>query len=301
MAPTSSRRSGHSRKALYSRFTSYVFAASGALIGAVLLGISIWRPDFASGARGTASDIVEPAGQTTAAMRSGSGGIRDTIAAYFRAGSQNAALREEVELNRIRMAEADAQAQENTRLRALLNLAEQDGEPVAITTLTGSTASSARRFAYIGAGRDDGVAIGMPVRTPRGVIGRILEVSSSTARVLLLTDSESVLPVRRATDDLVAFAQGRGDGLLRIRLINLGINPLEPGDVFVTSGAGGYYRPGVAVAVLTETRPDGGLARLIADPAASHFVRVEPIWQPQQVEAGSQSPNQALIEPGETP
>lgn len=297
MAPPSSRRSGHSRRAQYSLFTSYLVAAIGALIGAVLLGISLWQPSAFSGLRGVASDAVEPAGQATSAVRSGSGSIIGTITAYFRAGSQNAALRQELELARIRLAEAEATEQENLRLKGLLGLSEMETAPVAVTTITGSTAASARRFAYIGAGRRQGVKVGMPVRSARGVMGRVLETGSSTSRVMLLTDSESVLPVRRASDDLVAFAEGRGDGLLRIRLINLGINPLEPGDVFVTSGAGGYYRPGAAVAILTETRPDGGLARLVADPAASEYVSIEPIWQPEQVEASRQSADEALSEP----
>lgn len=297
MAPTSSRRTGHSRRAQYSLFTSYLVAAIGALVGAILLGISLWHPAAFSGLRGAASDAAEPAGQASAAARSGSGGVVDSITGYFRAGSQNARLRQELEIARIRLKEADAVRQENERLKVLFELNETDGEPVAVTSITGSTASSTRRFAYIGAGARDGVASGMPVRSDRGVVGRVLETAGRTSRVMLLTDSESVLPVRRSSDDLVAFAEGRGDGLLRIRLINLGINPLEPGDVFVTSGAGGYYRPGVAVAILTETRPDGGLARMIADPAASDYVRIEPIWQPQQVEAAQQSPDQPLSEP----
>ncbi|NQX95333.1 MAG: rod shape-determining protein MreC, partial [Erythrobacter sp.] len=141
----------------------------------------------------------------------------------------------------------------------------------------------------------DGVEVGMPVRSARGVVGRILEVARGSSRVLLLTDSESVLPVRRATDNTVAFAEGRGDGFLRIRLINLGLNPLEEGDVLVTSGAGGYYRPGVAVAVITELTPDGGIARLMADPSATDFVSVEPIYQPAAVETG-QTPQEERIE-----
>ncbi|WP_201292807.1 rod shape-determining protein MreC, partial [Cellulomonas citrea] len=79
--------------------------------------------------------------------------------------------------------------------------------------------------------------------------------------------------------------EGRGDSLVRIRLINLGINPLEPGDLFVTSGAGGYYRPGVAVAILTEKTDDGGLARIVSDPAATDFVAIEPIFEPDAVVA----------------
>ena len=123
----------------------------------------------------------------------------------------------------------------------------------------------------------------MPVVSPRGVVGRILETGRNSSRVLLLLDSESVLPVRRSYDQLVAFAEGRGDSLLRIRLINLGINPLKVGDLFVTSGAGGYYRPGTAVAILTAKTDDGGVARIVSDPAATDFVAVMPIFEPDAV------------------
>ena len=83
---------------------------------------------------------------------------------------------------------------------------------------------------------------------------------------------------------------------MRIRLINLGLNPLEVGDVFVTSGAGGYYRPGVAVAVLSEITPDGGIAQLIAEPAATNYVSVEPIYEPQAVEAAGVRERDELTE-----
>ena len=289
MSPPLSRRSGHSRKAQYSLFTGYVMAALGAVIGAVLLGISLFYPTTFNGLRGPAADAVEPVGQATATARSGSGNLFDSIGGYLRAGSQNAKLKEEVQLARIRLAEAEAVKQENARLKSLLGLKDNEIEPVAVARLVGSTSTSARRFAYLGAGRDRGVAVGMPVRSPRGVVGRILEVASSSSRVLLITDSESVIPVRRAKDETVAFAEGRGDGLLRIRLINLGINPIEKGDLFVTSGAGGYYRPGVAVGIITEVTADGGIARMVADPAAADFVSVEPIWQPEAV-ASSATP-----------
>lgn len=285
MASSSSRRTGHSRRAQYSIFTGYVIAGLCALIGAILLGVSLWQPTAFNGFRGAARDVVEPAGKATAVTRSTRIGIYDTITGYFSAGSKNAALKEELELARIRLAEAQSVEQENNRLRALLGLQETEVEPVAVSRLVGSTASSARRFAYVGAGRDRGVEPGMPVRSGKGVIGRVLETSASNARVLLLTDSESVLPVRLAKDDTVAFAQGRGDGLLNIKLINLGINPIEEGDVFITSGTGGYYRPGVAVAIATEVTSDGAVARVVANPAEADFVSIEPIWQEEAVKS----------------
>ncbi len=289
MAPPSSRRAGFSKKAQYSAFTGYLLAAAGAVLGLALLALSLWQPTTFGPLRGAAQDAVAPVGETSASVRSGSNSAWETITAYWNAGRQNAALREEMEIARIRLAEAEALAAENRRLKALLALATGEIEPVATARLIGSSASSSRRFAYLGVGRVDGVRVGMPVRSARGVVGRVLEVARGSSRVLLLTDTESVLPVRSARDDVAAFAEGRGDGFLRVRLINLGINPLEVGDVLLTSGVGGYFRPGVAVGIISELTPDGGLARLMADPSATDFVSVEPIFEAVAVEA-AQSP-----------
>jgi rod shape-determining protein MreC len=285
MAPPSSRRSGFSKKAQFSLFAGYLLAGAGALLGLGLLMLSLWQPAAFAPLRGVATDAVAPAGNATATVRSGQQSLFGGIAGYFRAGSQNAALREEMELARIRLAEAEAIKTENRRLKALLGLGDKEVKPVAVARLVGSTATSGRRFAYLGAGRGSGVASGMPVISERGVIGRVLETGRNSARVLLLTDSESVLPVRRAKGDVVAFAEGRGDGMLRVRLVNLGINPLKVGDLMVTSGAGGYYRPGVAVAIITKITPDGGIARLVAEPSATGFVAVEPVYEPEAVAA----------------
>lgn len=281
MAPSGSRRLGYSRRAQYNLFTGYIVAAAGVLIGAVLLILSFVQPHLFGPMRGAAQDAVAPATHAAAEVRTGSKSLWDSISGYYRAGSKNAALKREMELARIRLAEARAVKAENLRLKGLLGLREAKQPQVAVARLVSSTATSTRRFAYLGAGTMDGVRVGMPVRSARGVVGRVLESGTGSARVLLLTDPESVVPVRRAGDEVVAFAEGRGDSLLRIKLINLGLNPLRKGDIFVTSGAGGYYPPGIAVAIVTQLTADGGLARIISDPAATDFVAVEPIFQPR--------------------
>lgn len=296
MASPKSRRSGFSKKQQYSVFTGYLLATLGAVIGLALLAISLWQPSIMQPLRGAATTAASPAGEVTASARARNNSIWDTVSGFWRAGSQNAALRKEVEIARIRLAEAQSIEAENDRLKALLGLNNQESPPIATTRLVASSSSSVRRFAYIGVGQSDGVKIGMPVHSERGVIGRVLETSLASSRVLLLTDTESVLPVRRASDQTVAFAEGRGDGLLRIRLINLGLNPLAVGDVFVTSGAGGYYRPGVAVAVLSEITPDGGIAQLIAEPSATNYVSVVPIYEPLAVEAAGVRERDELTE-----
>jgi len=283
MALPASRRSGDNKRARLGVFTGYLVAGLGALLGAALLIVSLVRPETFAGLRSMAADLASPTGEVGAAGRAGSQNVFEAIAGYYRAGSRNAELQREVRIARVKLAEAQALERENARLKAVLNLAAGETEPVAVARLIGSTSSSARRFAYISAGRNDGVRPGMPVSSPLGLIGRVLEVGRRSSRVLLLTDSESMVPVRRATDDVVAFAEGRSDGSLRLRLINLGINPIKPGDVFVTSGAGGLFRPGIAVALATQITKDGAIAQLLSNPAATDVVLVEPIWQPAAI------------------
>jgi rod shape-determining protein MreC len=279
MAPPSNRRSGHSKRAQYTNFIGYVAAIGGALVGGVLLLVSTSDATAFSGLRGIAADAAAPASKVTAAGRTQSQGFFAALSGYFLAGSENARLRREVAEARVRLAEAKALEDENRRLKALLGLNETDPKPVAIARLIGSTSSSTRRFAILGAGSSQGVEVGMPVRSPLGLVGRVLESGSAASRVLLITDSESVVPVKRASDGVPAFANGRGDGTIQLRLISLGINPLKKGDAFVTSGSGGLYRPGTAVAVVVSLTPDGAIAQPLSDPGTTEFVAVEPRWE----------------------
>jgi len=276
MAPPNARRTGFSKRAQYGTFFGYIAALAGAGLGALVLVVSLLNPGAFSGLRGLAADAVAPAGRIAAAGRAGSQSIAADAWGYFTRGTRVAAMERELEVARVQRAEAQGVADENRRLKALLGLADADPRPIAFARLINSTASSPRRYATLSAGRDKGLATGMPVRSPAGVIGRVLEVSNSTSRILLITDPESLLPVMRGRDGVPAFAQGRGDGTLQLRLINLGLNPLKPGDVFVTSGSGGLYAPGMAVAVVVSLTRDGAIARVLSDPTQSAFVAVYP-------------------------
>ena len=302
MAPPANRRSGFSRRAQYGTFIGYVAGVIGASIGAGLLlfagsdHAALSDHTALSSLRGVAADATRAPARITAETRAAGSTLFEILGGYFTAGAENARLRREVALARVRLAEQAALEQENHRLKAALGLAGglaggQSGGPAAGTSgsagrtvasawLISSSASSTRRYAVISAGSRDGVRVGMPVRTPLGLVGRVLEAGAHTARVLLVTDSESVVPVRRARDGVPAFASGRPDGGLQLRLISLGINPLKIGDAFVTSGSGGLYWPGTPMAVVTALTHDGAIARVLSDPAASEVVTVQPEWNP---------------------
>jgi rod shape-determining protein MreC len=292
MAPTPNRRPGYSRRAQYSNFFRYVAGALGAMLGALLLFLAIVSPGAFAWLRSLGSDAAAPVARPVAGARAAGHGAFDEVSAYFRAASQNAELRRELAAARTALIEGQAIAEENRRLKGLLGLAEAGERPVTYARLIASSAASTRRFATLDAGSNDGVAVGMPVRAPSGLIGRVLETGRETSRVLLVTDGESVVPVRRASDGLPGFAQGSAAGHVQIRLISLGINPLRPGDVFVTSGSGGLYRPNTPLAVVERLTRDGAVGRVLSDPATSDYVAVERAWSPAAAPgaAGSGSP-----------
>lgn len=281
------RRPGHNRRAQYGTFFGYLTALGGAGIGALLLFVSTNDSATFSGARNVAGDGVAPASHVAAKGRTESQSLMAVIGGYFTRGSRVALLEREVAESRVQLAEQAALKEENARLRATLGLTQAEPKPVAVARLLGSTSSSTRRFATLGAGAKHGVKPGMVVRSPLGIVGRVLEVGSATSRVLLITDNESTVPVRRATDGVQAYATGRGDGTLQIKLAVSGVNPFKKGDAIVTSGSGGLFRPGEAVAVVLSLTVDGAIARPLSDPGMTEFVVVEPIYDEALADAVS--------------
>jgi len=284
MAPPRKRRPGFSRKAQLQIFTGYLLAFTGAFAGLLLLALSYFDPAAFSAVRSVAAEATAPPARFFTWVRTGAQSGWYEVAAYIDAGSKNAALEREVERNRVRLIEARALKQENRELRRLLGLIKQEGRPVATARLINSSASSSRRFATLDVGSRQGVQRGQPVRAQRGLIGRVLETGPNTSRVLLLSDAENVVPVRRARDGTVAFSQGRGDGRVDIKLIDIGINPFKVGDVMVTSGNGGIYPPNVPVAIIEKLTNDGAIGKLLANPAGTDFVIVQEMYEPELVD-----------------
>ncbi len=275
MARPPSRRPGQNRKAQYGLFASYVVAMSGAAVGLLMVIVAIFDPTGFAAVRSGMAEITRPLSLGMKQMVSGVGTIDERIAAYFLAGSQNVALRRQVDADRNRIIEAKGIAQENLRLKKLLKLVEEDGNEVLTARLISSSASSIRRFARLNAGRSQGAIPGMPVRAPEGLIGRIYTASPNTAEVLLLTDSNNIVPVRRASDNIPAISTGAGDGSVEIRALSAGRNPFKPGDLIVTSGIGGIYQPNIPVAVIVRIQGETAVGAPLANPAKVEAVIVE--------------------------
>ena len=295
MAPPKHRRPGFSRKAQYGLFVTYVVAIAGTIVAALLLAISVADPAGFSALRAAGAEITAPVARMFSNVRRSAQNMNATAAAYINAGSQNAALQKQAEASRKKLIEAQALRVENARLRGLLKLSEDGESQVAVGRLISSTASSTRRVATLSIGRNFGVERAQPVRGPSGLIGRVIETGPTTARILLVTDAENLVPVMRVSDGLPAFSAGLGNGTVLIKPLNLGESPFKVGDVIVTSGNGGLYPPNIPFARVIKKTSDGALAIPYADPGNTPYAVV---IRPYQGEA--RAAQQAVAPDGET-
>jgi rod shape-determining protein MreC len=71
----------------------------------------------------------------------------------------------------------------------------------------GRDTSPAIRSIIIDKGADDGVRVGMPVESARGLVGRVYRTTDRSAQVALITDNTSAVPAR--------LGNSRATGLLR--------------------------------------------------------------------------------------
>ncbi len=280
-------RPGWSRRAQYGLFFGFIAAIAGLVIGLIMLALSLLAPKSYDYVRGAALDLTAPATAALSEVRVTAHGLVSGAGNYWNAIDQNARLKAERAKMLQRMVEAKAIVQENRQLKAALNLRERSRGSVAVGRIVGSSFTSPRRFAILAAGTRDGVGDGMPVRAAEGLIGRIVNAGRLASRVLLITDRSNIVPARMLRTGMPVISQGRGDGTVDLRPLEVGRNPFKRGDIVVTSGTGGLYPPLVPVARVVKLDDDGAIAVPLADPSRISFAMVEAPYEPEALAAAA--------------
>jgi rod shape-determining protein MreC len=278
-------RPGWSRRAQYGLFFSFLAVIGGILIGLFLLALSLVAPKTFAGIRGAALDITGPVASALHEVTATAAGLVSGAGNYWDAVHQNAELKRERRAMLQRMVEAKAIVQENRQLKATLQLRERTESAVAVGRVVGSSFNSLRRYAILSVGRRDGVRVGMPVRSPDGLVGRVVDAGMLASRVLLVSDRANIVPARLLRSGIPVISQGRGDGTIDVRPLEVGRNPFKRGDIIITSGTGGLYPPLVPIARVVKLDDDGAVALPLADPSITSFAVVQPAYEPAAVAA----------------
>lgn len=257
------RLSIHVRQAL-SRLTLPALIA--AAFGMMLLG----KADILLAERGRMglADALAPLFAAVAEPVAGVRAMGRDLRALGSLRAENARLREENDRLRRWHAVATALDAENAALKAHLRWTPDPAPSWVTAPVVADAGGVYARSVLLSAGPNHQLAKGQIALDDRGLVGRIIELGARSARVLLLTDLNSRVPVTLEGSRARAILVGANTARPRLMHWPDGTSPVE-GERVVTSAEAGAFPAGLPVGVVRisaagvpEVEPDARLDRL---------------------------------------
>ena len=187
------------------------------------------------------------------------------VGTLWSAHSENQRLKADLEGLRGRLVQLQESSQENDRLKGLLEFRDAGIFPLGSTFVTarviGKSPTKWQEWVLIDKGSADGVMLNQPVvgATPsaegslsgKGLVGKVVAVSSHSAQVQVLIDSESSVAtmVQGQTARAVGILEGTVSGKLIMDFVERD-QTVELKQVVVTSGFGQIFPKGIPVGVV---------------------------------------------------
>ena len=200
--------------------------------------------DLLESARGTARDAFGSVEDATHNAFSPVGDFFSGVFSYGDLKAENRRLRARLDQMRSKdvLAEETDRELQQLKLNEHLEFAAQI--PAIAAQVVKTSPSNFQLAVEIDAGSAKGVAVGMPVVTGAGLVGKVIRVSSRRATVLLLTDRDFNVGVRLTSSQDTGAAKGNGPGKpLTIDLL-YNSTVIKSNEVVVTSGLQGAVFPG---------------------------------------------------------
>jgi rod shape-determining protein MreC len=181
------------------------------------------------------------------------GFVKDIWDDYIRlvnTNSENKQLRDDIRSLNLRVLEGNEAVQENLRLERLLDMKNSVKAPTIAATVIGEDVTSWFRTLIIDRGSSSGIREGMAVVSSDGVVGQTVKVSSSTARILLLTDHASGIAATIQRSRARGVVKGKGEMLCALEFTTRE-EDVKVGDTVITSGIGGIFLKGLPIGEVT--------------------------------------------------
>ena len=241
------------------------------LVGLVLL----WRIDNPRAERIRASlvDRIVPGFEWALAPVTWAGRLAEDFEGYARVYEQNRELRRELQQMKAWREAAIQLRQENARLLDLNQVRLSPELTYVSGVVLTDSGSPFRRSVLLNIGAGDGIRDGWAAMDGLGLVGRIAGVGQSTARVIMVTDGNSRIPVTIQPSGKRAILAGDTTSAPALEFVE---NPedVRAGDRIVTSGDGAVFPPDLLVGQVVRDREDRLRVRLAADVGRLEYLRV---------------------------
>jgi rod shape-determining protein MreC len=186
--------------------------------------------------------------------------VTDAIRRPFRTiairEGENRALKKQVDellLERMQYQEA---LFENRRLRDLLKLSAARKDVLAAARVIGRGTSHWSHSVVLDKGLNDGIVKDSTAITPKGLAGKIYNVSQSYASLLLITDINFSAAVRLQESRKEGILSGTGTGRTVLKYIPPE-EEVKPGEVIVSSGLDKLFPAGIPIGYVSKVDRQG--------------------------------------------
>lgn len=190
--------------------------------------------------------------------------------------AENRQLKEQIEqmrLEQVRLSEDAAQAH---RLQNLLAFKEQFISKTVAAQVIGTSGSDFSRIVYIDKGENAGIKADMAVITADGVVGKVLLVGLSEARVLLISDQSSGVGAILEKSRLQGVLRGTPNGEVVLERV-MSDEAVQPGETVLTSGGDQIFPKGLRVGTVTKVATGKDLFLSIRIKPAANLGRLEEV------------------------
>lgn len=197
----------------------------------------------------------------------------ESFQSYKRIYDQNQELRRELRQMQSWKEAALQLEQQNAKLLALNNVSIDPKFTYVTGVVLADNGSPFRQSVLLNVGARDGIRDGWATMDGLGLVGRISGVGKNTARVILLTDSNSRLPVTIQPSGQRAILSGDNTGRPTLEFIETP-ELVRPGDRVVSSGDGGVFPADILIGQVTLGSDRRVRVILAADYERLDFLRV---------------------------
>ena len=198
--------------------------------------------------------------------------LRD-FQSYSRLAEQNLELRSELRRMQAWKEAALQLEQENARLLDLNNVRLDPRLTFITGVVLADSGSPFRQSVLLNVGARDGVVDGWATTDGLGLVGRISGVGRDSSRVILLTDSNSRIPITIQPSGQRAILSGDNSAAPLIEFLETP-DAVRAGDSVVSSGDGGVFPAGLLVGQVAIGTDRRMRVRLTADYERLEFLRV---------------------------
>lgn len=213
---------------------------------------------------------------TSATIRGVTGTWRDYV--DLRAlREENKRLQLETTTLKRRLEQLQDQALETQRLERLLAMRQASRAEFLTARVVGKDATNWFKTILLDRGSLEGIRRNQPVLAPDGLVGRVVEVTPSSARVQLLTDPVSAVGGLIQRTRVTGIVSGNLGAGARVRYLPL-MADVAVGDEVLTSGMGGVFPKGILIGRITSVeRKSGALFQEATLQSAVDLSRLEEV------------------------